>query len=141
MTSNGFQMSNTMNGDGTGPIATSTNTRDWESQVFYKNAAGKYAIRLTNVNATNWGAFKFVNINAETLEVSAGLPELGDELYLWNIVAKDPAGIQEVEVSEVANRAYYTLNGTLIDAPAKGVNIVKTTYTNGKVDVQKIYVK
>lgn len=141
MTSNGFQMSNTMYGDGTGPIATSTNTRDWESQVFYKNAAGKYAIRLTNVNATNWGAFKFVNINAETLEISAGLPELGDELYLWNIVAKDNVGIQEVEVSEVANRAYYTLNGTLVDAPVKGITIVKTTYTNGKVDVQKIFVK
>ena len=141
MTSNGFQMSNTMNGDGTGPIATSTNTRDYESQVFYKNAAGKYAIRLTNVNTTSWGAFKFVNINAETLEISAGLPELGDELYLWNIVAKDNVGIQEVEVSEVANRAYYTLNGTLVDAPVKGITIVKTTYTNGKVDVQKIFVK
>lgn len=145
MTSNDYRMSNTKNGDGTGPIATSTNTRDWESQVFYKNLAGKYAIRLTNVNATNWGAYKFVNINAETLEVSAGEPELGDALYLWNISEEAPAvddtAIEEVEVSEVANRAYYTLNGTLVDAPVKGITIVKTTYTNGKVDVQKIFVK
>ena len=144
MTSNGFHMSNTQNGDGTGPIATSTNTREWESQVFYKNAAGKFAIRLTNVDATNWGAYKFVNIDPVTFAVSAGEPELADALYLWTISEEAPVidtAIEEVEVSEVANRAYFTLGGVPVDAPVQGVNIVKTTYTNGKVDIQKIYVK
>ena len=141
MTSNGFRMSNTQYGDGTGPIATSTNTRDWESQVFYKNAAGKFAIRLTNVDATNWGAYKFVNIDPVTFAVSAGEPSLADDLYLWTIEDKIDTAIEEVEVSEVANRAYYTLGGVPVDAPVKGVNIVKTTYTNGKVDIQKVYVK
>ena len=144
MTSNGFHMSNTQNSDGTGPIATSTNTREWESQVFYKNAAGKFAIRLTNVDATNWGAYKFVNIDPVTFAVSAGEPELADALYLWTISEEAPVidtAIEEVEVSEVANRAYFTLGGVPVDAPVQGVNIVKTTYTNGKVEIQKIYVK
>ena len=144
MTSNGFHMSNTQNSDGTGPIATSTNTREWESQVFYKNAAGKFAIRLTNVDATNWGAYKFVNIDPVTFAVSAGEPELADALYLWTISEEAPVidtAIEEVEAAEVANRAYYTLGGVPVDAPVQGVNIVKTTYTNGKVDIQKIYVK
>ena len=143
MTSNGFQMSNTVNGDGTGAIATSTDTREWESQVFYKNAAGKYAIRLTNVNATNWGAYKFVNVEAETLAVVAGEPSLGDALYIWTISEEAPevSAIDEVEVSEVANRAYYTLGGVPVDAPVQGVNIEKITYTNGKVEIKKIYVK
>ena len=151
MESNGRYMSNAQNSDGTGRINTQAvdgkiglEQRTWESQVFYKNAEGKYAIRLTNSTGTNWGCHCFVDIDPATLEVKSGNPSLGDALYLWTISEKAPVvdtAIEEVEVSEVANRAYYTLNGTLIDAPAKGVNIVKTTYTNGKVDVQKIYVK
>lgn len=148
MESNGFYMSNAQNGDGTGRINTQDvngelgqQKRVSESQVFYKNAAGKYAIRMTNANATNWGAFCFVNINPETLEVMSGQPTLGDELYLWTVEDKVDTAIDEVVDAEVANRAYYTLGGVPVDAPVKGVNIVKTTYTNGKVEIQKVLVK
>ena len=55
MASNGFYMSSAANSDGSGAIKTEVITsgngskkRTWESQVFYKNAAGKHAIRLTN---------------------------------------------------------------------------------------------
>ena len=148
MESNGRYMSNAENGDGTGRINTQAvdgqygaQLRTWESQVFYKNHANKYAIRLTNSTGTSWGCHCFVNINPTTFEISSGNPSLANELYLWEIEDVVPQDIQEVEVTEVANRAYYTLGGVPVDAPVKGVNIVKTTYTNGKVDIQKIYVK
>lgn len=142
MESNGYYMSNQKNSNGTGPIAThAPSNRDCESQVFYKNLAGKYAIRLTNSTATSYGVFKFVYIDAETLAISAGELILGDDLYLWTIEDKIDTAIEEVEAAEVVNRAYYTLGGVPVDAPIKGVNIVKTTYSNGKVELQKVYVK
>lgn len=143
MESNGLYMSNQERSDGTGPIAThAPSNRDCESQVFYKNVENKYAIRITNSTASTWGCFKFADVDPETLSVFASEPSLADALYLWNISDEKPAtSIQEAETSEVINRAYYTLNGVLIDEPVQGINIVKTTYTNGKVDIQKVYVK
>ena len=144
MESNGLYMSNQEKLDGTGPIAThAPSNRDCESQVFYKNVENKYAIRITNSTAETWGCFKFANVDPETLSVFASEPSLSDALYIWNITKEAPevSAIDEVEVSEVANRAYYTLGGVLIDEPVLGVNIVKTTYTNGKVEIKKIYVK
>ena len=96
MASNGFYMSNAANSDGSGAIKTEAITgsngqlkRTWESQVFYKNAAGKYAIRLTNSIGTSWGADCFVNIDPATLAVVSGQPSLGDALYLWEIADGD----------------------------------------------------
>lgn len=96
MASNGFYMSNAANSDGSGAIKTETITggngskkRTWESQVFYKNAAGKHAIRLTNSKGTSWGANCFVNIDPATLAVVSGQPSLGDALYLWEIADED----------------------------------------------------
>ena len=143
-------MSNAEQKDGTGRINTQDVTgslgqqkRVWESQVFYKNNEGKYAIRMTNAAGTDWGCHCFVNIDPETLIVAPGQPTLADALYIWNISEDQPidTAIEEVEVAEVANRAYYTLGGVPVDAPVKGVNIVKTTYTNGKVEIQKVLVK
>ena len=96
MASNGFYMSNAANSDGSGAIKTEAitgnngqNKRTWESQVFYKNAAGKYAIRLTNSTGESWGANCFVNIDPATLAVMSGQPSLGDALYLWEIADED----------------------------------------------------
>lgn len=96
MASNGFYMSNAANSDGSGAIKTETITggngskkRTWESQVFYKNAAGKHAIRLTNSKGTSWGANCFVNIDPATLAVVSGQPSLGDALYLWEVASVD----------------------------------------------------
>ena len=96
MNSNNYYMSNAANSDGSGAIKTEAvggknglNKRTWESQVFYKNAAGKYAIRLTNATGTSWGANCFVNIDPATLAVASGQPSLGDALYLWEIADED----------------------------------------------------
>lgn len=92
MNSNGYYMSNAANQDGTGAIKTETVTgsngaskRTWESQVFYKNIDGKYAIRLTNSTGTSWGANCFANVDAATLAVVSGQPSLEDALYVWEV--------------------------------------------------------
>ena len=96
MASNGYYMSNAAYSDGTGAIKTElitgsngSNKRTWESQVFYKNKEGKYAIRLTNSAGTSWGANCFVNVDPATLAVASGQPTLGDALYIWNIASAD----------------------------------------------------
>ena len=97
MVSNGFLMSNAANSDGSGAIKTEAVDggnglaagRTWESQVFYKNAAGKHAIRLTNSVGESWGANCFVNIDPATFAVASGQPSLGDALYLWEIASED----------------------------------------------------
>jgi hypothetical protein len=97
MVSNGFLMSNAANSDGSGAIKTEAIDggnglaagRTWESQVFYKNAAGKHAIRLTNSVGESWGANCFVNIDPATFAVASGQPSLGDALYLWEIASED----------------------------------------------------
>ena len=92
MASNGYYMSNAANSDGSGAIKTELITgsngskkRTWESQVFYLNADGKYAIRLTNSKGTSWGANCFANVDAATLAVVSGQPTLEDALYVWEI--------------------------------------------------------
>ena len=59
------------------------NRNDWERQVFFKNAEGKYAIRSTNANSANWGANTYWD--AVTYEE---LPAAGYSLeasFVWQI--------------------------------------------------------
>ena len=46
-----------------------------------------------------------------------------------------------VEGQDAVSVAYYTVGGTAIPAPVKGVNIVVTTYANGVVETKKVLVK
>lgn len=62
------------------------------------------------------------------------------ELYYIDLVAGPGVGIANVE-GEVVSRAYYNLSGVVVDVPVQGINIVKTTYKDGSVKVQKVYVK
>ena len=67
-----------------GGINVGSNDRnDWERQVFFKNAEGKYAIRSTNANSANWGANTYWD--AVTYEE---LPAAGYSLeasFVWQI--------------------------------------------------------
>lgn len=112
MNSNGYYMSNAQNSDGSGAIKTEAvggsngqKKRTWESQVFYKNAAGKYAIRLTNAKGTGWGANCFVNIDPATLAVGSGQPTLGDALYLWEIADEDDPRFSTEALAALINEA------------------------------------
>ena len=70
---------------------TSSKRKDWEAQVFFKNSAGKYAIRATNANGTgNWEAaskaYWTVNSgnNGPVAEYSSSMN------YVWNLEAPSP---------------------------------------------------
>lgn len=69
----------------------SNKRKDWEAQVFFKNSAGKYAIRATNANGSgNWEAasktYWTVNsgTNGPVAEYSASMN------YVWNLEAPSP---------------------------------------------------
>ena len=54
---------------------------------------------------------------------------------------KNPTGISQVITSysgEIAQVTYYSLNGTLLSAPQKGINIRKMLFQNGKTLVNKV---
>ena len=61
-----------------------------------------------------------------------------DEYYpSW----KTPTGISQIitsNPSELAEVKYYSLNGTLLSAPQKGINIRKMLFQNGKTIVDKV---
>ena len=61
-----------------------------------------------------------------------------DEYYpAW----KNPTGISQLitsNPSELAEVKYYSLNGTLLSAPQKGINIRKMLFQNGKTIVDKV---
>ncbi len=69
----------------------SSKRKDWEAQVFFKNSAGKYAIRATNANGSgNWesAAKTYWTVNSGTngpvAEYSANMN------YVWNVEAPSP---------------------------------------------------
>ncbi len=51
------------------------------------------------------------------------------------------AGINGVVVGDVVKTEYFGLNGAALNAPVKGINIVKQTLTNGTVVTSKVLVK
>ena len=54
---------------------------------------------------------------------------------------KNPTGISQVITSypgEIAKVTYYSLNGTLLSAPQKGINIRKMLFQNGKTMTDKV---
>ena len=54
---------------------------------------------------------------------------------------KNPTGISQVITSnpgEITKVTYYSLNGTLLSAPQKGINIRKMLFQNGKTIVDKV---
>ena len=61
-----------------------------------------------------------------------------DEYYP---ACKNPTGISQIitsNPSELAEVKYYSLNGTLLSAPQKGINIRKMLFQNGKTIVDKV---
>ena len=61
-----------------------------------------------------------------------------DEYYpAW----KNPTGISQISgsnPSELVKVTYYSLNGTLLSAPQKGINVRKMLFKNGKTVVDKV---
>ena len=53
-----------------------------------------------------------------------------------------PTSIEGVDsVAEIISTEYFTLGGTLLASPQKGVNIVRHTLSDGTISVKKVMVK
>ena len=59
----------------------------------------------------------------------------------FTIIKNVVDGINGISAGDVVKTQYFGLNGAAIDAPVKGINIVKQTLKNGKVVTSKVYVK
>ena len=66
---------------------------------------------------------------------SLTLKEAGDNSN-WTI----ESGIESVAAT-VKETVYFAIDGRQIALPAKGVNIVKTVYSDGRIEVKKVFVK
>lgn len=55
----------------------------------------------------------------------------------WQI---DNSGIESVEAT-VKETVYFAIDGRQVAVPTKGINIVKTVYSNGTIEVKKVFVK
>ncbi len=68
-----------------------------------------------------------------------------DDFRLYSLGGK--ATNEETGITEVGNNVqlvgtqYFSLNGTVLNAPQKGINILRQTYSDGKVTVKKVFVK
>ena len=47
----------------------------------------------------------------------------------------------QIAAGEVVKTIVYSINGTQLNAPAKGINIIKEVYANGQVKTRKAIVK
>lgn len=104
------------------------NRNDWERQVFFLNAEGKYAVRATNANSANWGA----NTYWATVE-DAELPTAGYSLnaaYVWGLeYAYDAEAVAQHEtLPEVMNAWVTTIQA------AKGMVTDGAQYTSNAKD-------
>ena len=123
------------------PLATS----EAPLQPFMVKYCGNASFKIYDPSAAN------KNIYAYNHQDGAG--EVGYVVYdvteggaaLWNLrlLRANSTSIDApvVDGDEVVSVAYYTLSGTALAAPAKGVNVVRYVYRNGAVKSSKIYVK
>ncbi len=61
---------------------------------------------------------------------------------LLNVATTSISNITEEETEgEILHTTYYSIDGKMHETPIKGINIVKTIYSNGTVKTKKIFVK
>ncbi len=53
----------------------------------------------------------------------------------------NPVGINGISAEDIVKTEYFGMNGAALNAPVKGINIVKYTLVDGKVVTSKVYVK
>lgn len=80
----------------------------------------------------------FVKLQAEfssVMVMDIKIMKAGEADGILNVNEADEAA------GEVVSTQVYSINGTLLAAPAKGINIIKEVYANGKVKTRKIVVR
>jgi hypothetical protein len=115
--------------------------------------ASDYVIKNVKGSAFSIGFYK--NVDKFCLHANqhgGGTGQSGNIVYWTNDAGASQWYLRKVdyetsiddlvtEGTEVVSVAYYTTAGAAIPAPAKGINIVVTTYANGVVEAKKVLVK
>lgn len=111
-------------------LANGLNPNDGSDALTYSlDGKGYYTNVEVYANSLVEDIMKQGNANAEN-KVDEYYPE-----------CKNPTGISQVITTnpgEIAKVTYYSLNGTLLSAPQKGINIRKMLFQNGKTMVDKV---
>ena len=119
----------------------------------FGDAASEYVIKNVKGSAFSIGLYK--NVDSWCLHTNGhnGGTGQSSNIVYWNADAGASqwylrkvdyeTSIDDLvtEGTEVVSVAYYTTAGAAIPAPAKGINIVVTTYANGVVEAKKVLVK
>ena len=117
---------------------------DFPSDYLVLNATGSaFNFRLAgkgagfSLHANQHGSGSGQNGNLVYWDGDAG----ASQWYLRKVDSETSIDDLVTEGTEVVSVAYYTTAGAAIPAPAKGINIVVTTYANGVVEAKKVLVK
>ena len=127
------QLSNGATGDlyPQGHIQSNTDNRDnWEGQVWYLAANGRYAVRATNAISDEWGAGTYWTVLDTD---NNGQPEADyswTPVFVWQIEnAQDFIdSIKDIEGKLEATSSFgdwYDLSGQKLSAPQRGINILR----------------
>jgi hypothetical protein len=130
-----------------------TNVVSVNSYIFYALITGSDSLKanfkpgaMTDRIQTGFRSVRITDGNLK-IGVRVGLEQVMDPTVRWGdptlwMVGGVLSGISEAN-TEVAIREiqYYTFMGQRINRPMNGLNIIKTVYENGKIDVQKVIMK
>ena len=99
--------------------------RQWDSQVLYVDADGKYAIRSTNcTTGAGWNSDCFITVSYDGTTVYGENSDLSDALYVWNVVKASEAGISyELEVDEYKYMTLFLNYAVIVPSGAKAYTV------------------
>ena len=111
-------------------LANGLNPNDDSDALTYSlDGKGYYTNLEVYANSLVEDIMKQGNANAEN-KVDEYYPECKNPTGISQVISSYPGGIAKV--------TYYSLNGTLLSAPQKGINIRKMLFQNGKTIVDKV---
>ena len=111
-------------------LANGLNPNDDSDALTYSlDGKGYYTNVEVYANSLVEDIMKQGNANAEN-KVDEYYPECKNPTGISQVISSYPGGIAKV--------TYYSLNGTLLSAPQKGINIRKMLFQNGKTIVDKV---
>ena len=111
-------------------LANGLNPNDGSDALTYSlDGKGYYTNVEVYANSLVEDIMKQGNADAEN-KVDEYYPECKNPTGISQVISSYPGGIAKV--------AYYSLNGTLLSAPQKGINIRKMLFQNGKTMVDKV---